>query len=116
MFVKVKLLDNYQPGLVVSYSPEDASWVIASSVTSPLDVIEEVERDNETHEYWSRCRFAGVSYTLADREIPNEGGKMAVLNGRVYVDNSIDHAGIISPLPRGQEIRNDGELVMVHVR
>jgi hypothetical protein len=41
---------------------------------------------------------------------------MAVLNGRVYVDNSTDHSGIIAPLPRGQNTRLADDLVMVHIR
>ena len=116
MFVIVKLSDNYAVGSVVAFSSTDQSWALASSVTSPLGIVEEVEQDSETSEYWGRCSFAGLTYALSDRAVPDEGGELAVLNGRVYVDNTTDHAGIIAPLPRGQETRGAGVLVMVHIR
>ena len=48
--------------------------------------------------------------------IPDEGGELMVENGKVYVDNSADGAGIICPLPHDQTSRSAGQLVMVHIR
>lgn len=116
MFVRVLLTGSHAIGSAVSYSPEDGAWALASSVSSPLGIVEEVIQDEETQLFWGRCSFAGISYALSDRAIPDEGGELAVLNGRVYVDNNTDHSGIIAPLPRGQDTRLSGELVMVHIR
>jgi len=116
MFVRVLLTANHEIGSVVSYSAADNAWGLASSVTSPLGVIEEVIQDEETQLYWGRCAFAGIAYALSNRAIPDQGGELAVLNGSVYVDNATDHAGIIAPLPSGQETRGAGVLVMVHIR
>tara|TARA_R100000951_G_C2637365_1_gene179747 strand:- start:489 stop:839 length:351 start_codon:yes stop_codon:yes gene_type:complete len=116
MFVRVLLTANHEIGSVVSYSVVDNAWGLASGVNSPLGVIEEVIQDEETQLYWGRCAFAGIAYALSNRAIPDQGGELAVLNGGVYVDNTTDHAGIIAPLPRGQETREAGQLVMVHIR
>lgn len=116
MFVIVKLTGNHQIGSAVSYSPEDSAWSLSSSVSTPLGIIESIEQDETTLEYWGRVRFSGSTLAIADRDIPDEGGEMTVINGKVYVDNNADHCGIIAPLPRGQESRHAGDLVMVHIR
>lgn len=60
--------------------------------------------------------FAGIAWALASRDIPDEGGELMVEDGKVYVDNNADGAGIICPLPHDQETRLAGSLVMVHIR
>jgi hypothetical protein len=116
MFVIVKLTGNHPIGSIVAYSSSDSAWALSSSISTPLGVIESVEQDEETLEYWGRVRFSGSTLALADRAIPDEGGEMTVLNGKVYVDNTADHCGIIAPLPRGQASRVADDLVMVHIR
>lgn len=116
MFVIVKLTGNHPVGSAVVYSSADSAWALSSSIATPLGIIESVEQDEDTLEYWGRVRFSGSTLALADRAIPDEGGEMTVLNGRVYVDNTADHCGIIAPLPRGQASRVAGDLVMVHIR
>lgn len=116
MFVKVKLSANHPIGSAVAYSDSDSAWSLATGIASPLGIVEDVTQDSETQEYWGRVRFAGDAMALADRAIPDQGGEMTVSNGRVYVDNTADHCGIVAPLPRGQASRVAGDLVMVHVR
>ena len=116
MWVKVKLSSNHPIGSAVSYSSSDSAWILASGVSSPLGIVENVEQDESTLEYWGLVRFAGTAYAIADRAIPDEGGEMTVINGKVYVDNAADHCGIIAPLPRNQSSRVANDLVMVHIR
>ena len=116
MFVIVKLSDNYAIGSVVAFSSTDQSWALASSVTSPLGIVEEVEQDSETNEYWGRCSFAGLTYALSDRAVPDEGGELNVEDGAVYVDNSADHEGIIAPNTLDSSARLAGDLVTVLIR
>lgn len=116
MFVAVKLSANHPIGSVVAYSSTAQAWDLALNVVSPLGVVEVVSQDPDTLEWWGNVRLAGTAYALADRAIPDEGGEMTVNNGKVYVDNSADHAGIVAPLPRGQASRVENNLVMVHIR
>ena len=111
MFVKIVLSSNLEIGSIVSFSSADQTWNIASSVTSPLGVVESVTQDSETLQWIGKVRFAGTAYALSD-----EGGELAVINGRCFVDNSTDHAGIIAPIPHGGITRGANELVMVHIR
>jgi len=116
MFVKIVLSSDLEIGSIVSFSSDDQAWNIASSVTSPLGVVESVTQDSETLQWIGKVRFAGTAYALSDRAIPDEGGELAVINGRCFVDNSTDHAGIIAPIPHGGMTRGANELVMVHIR
>ena len=116
MFVKVKLNSNHAAGSVVSYNSTDQNWQLAQNAGSMLGIVQEVEHDLETQIFWGSVVFAETCNALADRAIPDEGGYLAVNNGRVYVDPNADHCGIISPLPRGQESRIENDLVMVYLR
>lgn len=116
MFVKVKVSENLAVGSAVSFSSVVSAWVLAQDVSAPIGIIESVQQDEETLEYYAKAVFAGIAWALADRAIPDEGGEMTVLNGKVYVDNTADHCGIIAPLPRNQDSRAADDLVMVHIR
>jgi hypothetical protein len=116
MFVKVKLNSNLALGSVVSYNSTDQNWQLAQNAGSMLGIVQEVEHDLDTQIFWGIVVFAETCNALADRAIPDEGGYLAVNNGRVYVDPNADHCGIISPLPRGQESRIENDLVMVYLR
>lgn len=116
MFIILKLTANHPLGSVVNFNESEQKWGLASSVTTPLGIVESVDHDEETDIFWGRVVFCGVTYAIADRAIPDQGGELAVFNGKVYVDNTTDHAGIIAPLPRNQESRVADQLVMVHIR
>ena len=117
MFVILKLTANHAVGSVVNFNESEQKWGLASSVTTPLGIVESVEHDEETDIFWGRVAFCGVTYAIADRAIPDQGGELAVLNGKVYVGTEATQAcGIIAPLPRNQESRIADELVMVHIR
>ena len=116
MWIKIKVDQNTPIGSVLAYSSESSSWELAQNLNTPPGVLEQITQDAITSEYYGVVRFAGVAFALADRAIPDEGGRLTVTNGRVYVDNTSDHCGIIAPLPNGQVSRLEGDLVMVHIR
>jgi hypothetical protein len=118
MFVKIKVHDSsLAVGTVVSYDSVNAVWSSAANDNDMIGVIEQApEQDTDTNEWYAKTRFAGSTVALADRAIPDEGGELCVVNGRVYVDNTADGCGIIAPLPRGQVSRVENDLVMVHLR
>jgi hypothetical protein len=116
MWVKVKIAEGLAIGSVLSYSEISSSWVLAQNLNTPVGVLEQITQDVITSETFGVVRFAGTAYALADRDIPDQGGEMTVINGKVYVDNAADHCGIIAPLPHGQPSRVAGDLVMVYIR
>ena len=115
MFVTVRVSGQLNKGDVVAF--DGSVFGLASSLATPLGVLSEnATLDTNDNLYYAPVIFAGIAWATSSRSIPNEGGELQVENGRVYVDNSADGAGIISPLPKGQNTRNSGELVMVHIR
>lgn len=127
MFSTVKVQPNLTAGSVVSFDPALGVFNLAQSLATPLGVLQEDaqeamifnmetgELDPQGH-HVAPVSFAGVAFALASRDIPDEGGELMVEDGKVYVDNTADGAGIICPLPHDQEARLAGSLVMVHVR
>lgn len=127
MFSTVKVPSNLTAGSVVSFDPATGVFNLAETLATPLGVLQEDAQEAmtfnlETQEQVSLgyhvapVSFAGIAWAIASRDIPDEGGELMVEAGKVYVDNSADGAGIISPLPHDQETRLAGTLVMVHIR
>ena len=115
MFVTVQVSTQLHKGDVVAWN--GSSFGLATSLATPLGVLsEDAILDTESNLYYAPVIFAGIAWATSSRAIPNEGGELQVENGQVYVDNSADGAGIISPLPKGQPSRVSGELVMIHIR
>tara|TARA_B100001059_G_C17621292_1_gene469669 strand:- start:434 stop:784 length:351 start_codon:yes stop_codon:yes gene_type:complete len=116
MFVKLKLNENLTIGTIVSYDSENKYWSAASNDSEVFGVVgREPVQDAETLVWSAAVYFAGTVYAIADRIIPDEGGNLAVLNGKVYVDNTKD-CGIISPAIINSSQRQAGDLVMIHIR
>ena len=117
MFCTVKLNSNLDVGTVVQFNTTDQNWTTATNHQDTIGVISQAPvQDEETLIWWAKVTFAGVAFALADRDIPDQGGKLNVSNGKVFVDNSSGGNGIISPIARGQNARATGDLVMVDIR
>ena len=117
MFSVVKLSGALSKGEAVAFDAGLGVFAPSSSLATPLGVLQEDARLDDASGQWvARVAFAGVAWALASRDIPDEGGELMVEDGKVYVDNSADGAGIICPLPHDQETRLAGSLVMVHIR
>lgn len=117
MFSVVKVSSNLEQGTMVAFNADLGVFAPSSSLATPLGVLQEASRQDEVSGQWiARVAFAGVAWALASRDIPDEGGELMVENGKVYVDNTADGAGIICPLPHDQTSRAAGQLVMVHIR
>ncbi len=117
MFCIVKLTESLETGTVVQYDTTVNKWTTAISHQDTIGVISQPShQDEETQEWWAQVTFAGVAYALADRDIPDQGGKLNVSNGKVFVDNSSGGNGIIAPIARGQNTRSTGDLVLVDIR
>lgn len=115
MFCTVKTSSGLQAGDVVAWNGSE--FALASSLATPLGVLNEAPtQDTDDNFYYAPVIFAGVAWARCSRDIPVEGGELQVENGRVYVDNSADGAGIIAPLPKGQTAKLTGDLVMIHIR
>jgi hypothetical protein len=117
MFCTVKLRNNLEVGTVVQFNTDEGTWDTATTHQDTIGVISSAPaQDEETLEWWARVTFAGTTFALADRTIPDQGGKLTVNNGRVFVDNLSNANGIIAPLTRGESTRLANDLVLVDIR
>lgn len=116
MFCTVKLNSELALGTVVQFDSANQSWGTATSHSDMIGVVQQAPKQDDDGIWWAQVTFAGITHALASQAIPNEGGELNVSNGAVFVDNTADGCGIIAPLARGQETRNAGDLVMVHLR
>lgn len=117
MFCVVKLSGDLPLGTVVQFDTVNNVWTTATSHNDLIGVISQAPQQNEDDlTWWAHVVFSGVTQALASQAIPDQGGELNVSNGAVFVDNTVDGCGIIAPLARGQETRNAGDLVMVHLR
>ena len=117
MFCIVKLSESLEVGTVVQYDTSISKWTTAISHQDTIGVVNQpAQQDEENQEWWAQVVFAGVAYALADRDIPDQGGKLNVSNGKVFVDNVSGGNGIIGPIARGQSSRSTNNLVLVDIR
>ena len=117
MFVKLKLNENLAIGTIVAYDSENKYWSAAPNDSEMFGVVgREPVQDTETLVWSAAVYFAGTVYAIADRPIPDQGGNLCVLNGRVFVDNSMTGCGIVAPKISGQTSKVAGDLIMVHLR
>ena len=116
MFVKLKLNDNLSIGTVVCHDEENDYWIASTNGQGLIGIVGSLPVQDETTLEWSASiYFSGTMMAIADRDIPNSGGKLSVLNCKVYVDNNSNGLGIVSPNARGQDQRIANDLVLVHI-
>lgn len=116
MFVKIQLSSNLPIGTVLEFDAANNVWNTALNNSNLFGILETTEQDEDSL-WWGQVRFGNTTRALADRDIPDEGGFLSVVNGRVFVDNTTDNkCGVIAPLARGQATRTAGNLVMVYLR
>lgn len=117
MFVKLKLNSNLPVGTVVCHDAENDYWIASSNGQGLIGVVgRDPVQDATTLEWSASIYFASTIMAIADRDIPNSGGNLGVLNGKVYVDNNSSNLGIVSPNARGQDQRVTNDLVMIHIK
>jgi len=116
MFCTVKLNSNLAVGTVVQFNTTDQNWNTATNHQDTIGVISEAPSQDEDLNWWAKVIFAGTAHALADRAIPDQGGKLNVNNGKVFVDSSSTANGIVAPLTRGEATRTTDSLVLVDIR
>ena len=114
MFVFLEVESNVEVGSVVSYNNSSQKWSLASDDSNLIGVVNSVPEISED-KLIAKVMSSGSTYAIADMIIPDEGGNLSVLSGKVYVDNTKD-CGIISPAIINSSQRQAGELVMIHIR
>ena len=116
MFCTVKLNSNLAVGTVVQFNTTDQSWNTATNHQDTIGVISEAPSQDDDLNWWAKVTFSGTAFALADRAIPDQGGKLNVNDGKVFVDSSSTANGIIAPLTRGEATRMADSLVLVDIR
>ena len=119
MFIKCSVSSTLNIGDLVQYDSASSTWVaLTSSSASPWGVVISTPTADETEGsslFLARVQFAGACLAKASRDVPDEGGSLAVESGGVYVDASGD-CGLVAPNAYNQAARVANSLVMVHIR
>ena len=119
MFIKCSVASTLNIGDIVQYDSASSTWVaLTSPSANPWGVVVSAPVSDETEGsslYLARVQFAGACLAKASRDIPNDGGSLAVESGGVYVDASGD-CGLVAPNAYNQAARSANSLVMIHIR
>jgi len=121
MIVKVSIQNGLELGDLVEWSATNNMWVPLTSasvahwgVVSSEPMIDQSEGSNLT---LAKVSFAGDALAKASRDIPTEGGLLAIEVGGVYVDGAAtDSCGLISPTSYLGGTRPANSLVSVFIR
>lgn len=117
MFVTVKINENLPLGTVIQYDAASQTYQRAVSVDYPLGVIiRDPLQDSESQEWTARACFAGVCYALASEALPDQGGLVDVIDGKVKSSGGDTQCGIIAPRDLNGPSRGENDLVMIHLR
>ena len=118
MFITVELSGDIPKNTAVSYDSASQKWTIAPDTSQLIGVVKgSAYQDEESDKWYAPVGISGLDcFMIADRQIPNEGGFMHVVNGKIYVDNSIMGCGTVSPINVNETTREAGSLVLVHLR
>jgi len=118
MFTRLKVNESLQVGAVVSFDATSQDWVDATDISALVGIVKTAPSQAEGDDFFTaEITFSGLAYAKASRNIPAEGGMMAVESGGVYVGAVSDACGAVAPAPYSATApRLAGELVMVHLR
>lgn len=121
MRVKVSVQSGLTLGDLVEWSSANSMWVpLTSSSVAHWGVVasEPVADQSEGSSLiLAQVSFAGNALAKASREIPIEGGLLAIEVGGVYVDGTaVDSCGLVSPLNYQGGTRPANSLVSIFIR
>ena len=118
MYTRLKVSENLQVGTVVSFNTTSQGWVDATDISALVGIVKTAPSQAEGDDFWTaEIVFSGLAYAKASRDIPAEGGMMAVESGGVYAGAVSSDCGVVAPSPYNATApRLAGELVMVHLR
>ena len=117
-YITVEVSSAVEQGDVLNWNADTSCWVVGSDITQTFGVARENAYSlDEGLNYIARVSFAGECKAKAGANIPDEGGKLSVSNGKVIVDNSSVHeVGFVAPLGFQQPTRVAEDLVTVYIR
>lgn len=118
-WLTIKTANNIRRGDVLSYDSSSNLYVLANNMNAPLYVaMNDAQEDSENlGVYYVKGKAQGQIEAKASRDIPEEGGFMAVENGAVYIDNNNTFSpGIIWNNFIGASARVAGDLVTITLR
>ncbi len=118
-WISVKCSSDIVAGDVLTHDTStENTWIKANSLHSPLGVARsDAQLDQDTEDqYFVDIVMQGPVYAKASRDIPQSGGELNVETGGVFVDNTTDHPGFISPNNLNAASRLAGDLVQVIIR
>ena len=118
MFRTVKCLSSIKKGDVLTFNTISKVWELATNLSASIGVASEdafMDQDDNSR-YLVAMSVDGPVSAKASRDIPNQGGRLNVENGAVYVDNDANHTEIICPNFIDAVQRKAGELITIVIR
>ena len=118
MYTRLKVSESLQVGAVVSFNTTSQGWVDAADISALVGIVKTAPSQVEGDDFWTaEIIFSGLAYAKASRDIPAEGGMMAIESGGVYAGAVSAACGVVAPIPFDVTTpRLAGDLVMVHLR
>lgn len=117
-YITVKVSSTVEQGDVLNWNASTLTWEVGSDLTQTFGVArEDAYTLDEGVNYMARVSFAGACKAKAGANIPDQGGKLSVVNGKVIVDNSSVHeVGFVAPLGFQQPSRVADTLITIYIR
>ena len=116
MFTTQKITAAHAVGSIVAFDEVLGAWGLAQDGSSLVGVVSGEPFEHEGALY-APVTFGGVAFALAARDIPPQGGGLAIENGRAYVGAlALDRAGEVAPLSFDQAPPSAGDLILIFLR
>lgn len=115
-WIKLKSASDIKKGDVLTYDSASSTYIRATNMNTPLYVAMNDSEQAEDSFYYVKGKIQGQIEAKASRDIPEEGGFIAVENGAIYVDNNMDSCGIIWQNFIDAPARKAGDLITITLR
>jgi|13_taG_2_1085334.scaffolds.fasta_scaffold02513_8 hypothetical protein len=120
MYILVKCDQSINAGDVISYDETLQKWTLANDKTKMICVARTSAREyillDETTIHVVEAVTSGVCYARATASILDQGGRLGVENGGVFVIDQTDSHCFILPNDIQAAPRSIGDLVRVNIR
>lgn len=118
LYITVAVSASVEAGDVLNWNSSTSKWELGSDITQTFGVArEDAYSLDEGANHAAKVTFAGQCFAKAGSAIPDQGGKLSVVNGKVTVDNSSVHeVGFVAPLGFQQPSRLENDLITIYIR
>ena len=120
MYILVKCDQSINAGDAISYNSELQKWTISTDGLKMIAIArtsaQEYELSDTSIVHVVEAVMSGVCYARCSASVPNEGGRLGVSNGGVFVIDQTNSQCVILPNEIEAAERSTGDLVRINIR